>query len=129
MSTEEDFDDEFDDEEEEWEYFEEEDKESLRDRVSIKDILKLVGLFIFFALIFLYFRYWDFFANLLSFGNTELGQSANLLSFGNTELGQSRLLYFTLLLFPVAAVFFIVGLVDVSKTFFIPRRESSSSDD
>ena len=115
MSTDEDYDDEFDDEEEEWEYFEEKDKEALRDKVSIKDILKLVGLFIFFALIFLYFRYWNVFAGWLSFGSE--------------ELGQSRLLYITLLLFPVAAIFFIVGLVDVSKTFFIPKREAVSGDD
>ncbi len=114
MSTDDNYDDEFDDEEEEeeWEYFEEEEKESLRDRVSIKDILKLIGLFIFFTIFFLYFRYWNVFANWLTFGSEDI------------ELGNSRLIYFTLLFFPVAAAVFIAGLINVSKTFFIPQKKS-----
>ncbi|NHJ86803.1 MAG: hypothetical protein FK734_15170 [Asgard group archaeon] len=109
-------DDDFDDyedeeEEEEWEYFEEEEAKTLRDRVSIKDILKLIGLFILFAGFFLYFRFWDDIASWFTFG-------------GANELGNSRLLYLTLLLFPVLASLFIVGMVDVSKTFFIPQKET-----
>ena len=101
-------------EEEEWEYFEEEDKEKLRDRVSIWDIIKLIGLFAAFALFFLYFRFWDFFVNLLSFGNE--------------ELGFSRLVFITIFLFPVAAAFFLAGLVKVSKTLFIPTKEAPVKD-
>ncbi|MBN1328974.1 MAG: hypothetical protein JXA54_05830 [Candidatus Heimdallarchaeota archaeon] len=114
MSTDDNYDDEF--EEEEWEYFEEEEKESLRDRVSIKDILKLIGLFIFFVLFFLYFRYWNVFANWLAFGAE------------NGEIGNSRLIYFTLVFFPVAAAVFIAGLINVSKTFFIPQKQSKAKE-
>ncbi|NHJ47774.1 MAG: hypothetical protein FK733_08300 [Asgard group archaeon] len=105
-----DYDDEFD-EEEEWEYFEEEEKEALRERVSIKDILKLGLLFVFFTGFFLYFRFYDEIAGFLKFGDP-------------LELGYSRLLYFTLVAFPVLAAFFLVGLVNVSKTLFIPRKET-----
>lgn len=101
-------------EEEEWEYFEEEDKEKFTDRVSIWDIVKLIGLFAAFALFFLYFRYWDFFANLLSFGNE--------------ELGLSRLIMITIFVFPVAAGFFLTGLVKISKTLFIPTKEAPVED-
>ncbi len=100
--------------EEEWEYSEDEEKEKLRDRVSIWDIVKLIGLFAAFALFFLYFRYWDFFVNLLSFGNE--------------EYGLSRLIVITIFLFPVAAAFFLTGLVKVSKTLFIPAKEATVED-
>ena len=50
MSSDDYDDEEFDDEEEEeWEYVEEVERESFRDRVAIKDILKLVALFIAFV--------------------------------------------------------------------------------
>ncbi|MHA1557619.1 MAG: hypothetical protein ACTSPM_11880 [Candidatus Heimdallarchaeota archaeon] len=101
-------------EEEEWEYSEDEEKEKLRDRVSIWDIVKLIGLFAAFALFFLYFRYWDFLVNLLSFGNE--------------DYGLYRLIFITILLFPVAAAFFLTGLVKVSKTLFIPAKETSAED-
>ena len=106
-----DYDDDFD-EEEAWEYFEEEEKEALRDRVSIKDIIKLVLLFVFFTGFFVYFRFYDSIAGFLAFGSEPV------------EIGYSRLLYFTLVAFPVLAAFFLVGLVNVSKTLFIPRKES-----
>ncbi|MEA2069738.1 MAG: hypothetical protein U9O98_00455, partial [Asgard group archaeon] len=99
---------------EEWEFGEEEEeKVALRDRVSIKEILKLAGLFIYFAALILFFRFWDFFANLLAFGSE--------------ELGQSRLLYLTLLLFPFLCMLFIVGLVDVSKTLIIPPEDTAKT--
>ncbi|MFW9922997.1 MAG: hypothetical protein ACFFDW_06880 [Candidatus Thorarchaeota archaeon] len=113
MSTDDYDDEEFEeeDEEEEWEYFEEEEKKSFRDRVSIWDIVKLVVLFIAFAGFFLYFRFWNFLTNLLAFS-------------GEQELGQSRLIYFTLVFFPFAATLFITGLVKVSRTLFIPPKET-----
>ena len=101
-------------EEEEWEYSEEEDRESFRDRVSIWDIIKLIGLFVAFALFFLYFRFWSFFENLLAFGNE--------------EMGFSRMIIITILLFPVAAAFFLTGLVKVSRTLFIPAKEAPIED-
>jgi hypothetical protein len=110
-----DYDDEFyDDEEdeEEWEYFEEEEKVPFRDRVSIKDIIKLVLLFVVFAAFFLYFRYWD--------------SLVTLLSFGSEDLGRSRLLYATLVLFPLLGALFLKFLVDVSRTLFIPPKETVS---
>jgi len=113
--SQEDYDEEFD-EEEEWEYFEAEEKEPFKDRVSIWDIIKLVLLFGFFALFFVYFRFWDVFAGWLAFG-TE-----------NPEIGYSRLIYATLLLFPVAASLFLVGLVKASKTLFIPKKETASKE-
>ena len=110
--------DDYDDEEfeelEEWEYFEEEDTTSLRERVSIWDIVKLVGLFAAFAVFFLYFKYWDFFVNLVSFGNN--------------ELGRSRMIYFTIIFFPFAALLFLVGLVKVSRTIFVPPKEAAVED-
>jgi hypothetical protein len=113
-----DYDDEdYDDiDEEEWEYFEEEEKEALRDRVSIKDIIKLVLMFVFFAAFFVYFRFYDNIANFLAFGSDI------------PEIGHSRLLYFTLIAFPVLGAFFLVGLVNVSRTLFIPQKESISED-
>ena len=101
-------------EEEEWEYFEEEDKESFRDRVSIWDVVKLLGLLVAFALFFLYFRFWNFFENLLAFGNE--------------ELGFTRMITITIFLFPVAAAFFLTGLVKVSRTLFIPTKEEAVED-
>ncbi|NHK29923.1 MAG: hypothetical protein FK730_01135 [Asgard group archaeon] len=113
MSSEEYDDEDYDDiDEEEWEYFAEEEKEALRDRVSIKDIIKLVLMFVFFAAFFVYFRFYDSIANFLAFGNE------------NVEIGHSRLLYFTLIAFPVLGAFFLVGLVNVSKTLFIPQKET-----
>ncbi len=109
-----DYEDEEFDEIEEWEYFEEEERPSFRDRVAIKDIIKLLLLFVAFAGFFLYFRFWDFFVGLVSFGSE--------------ELGQSRMLYFTLIMFPFVAALFLVGLVNVSKTLFIPPRESGADD-
>lgn len=99
-----------DDEEEEWEYLEEMEKESLKDRVSIKDIIKLVLLFGAFACFFLYFKFWDFFVKIVSFGNA--------------EMGRARLIYFTIVFFPFLAALFLTGLVKVSKTLFIPRKEA-----
>ena len=113
MSSDDYEDDEFD-EIEEWEYFEEEERPSFRDRVAIKDIIKLVLLFVAFAAFFLYFRFWDFFVGLVSFGSE--------------ELGQSRMLYFTLLVFPFFAGLFILGVVNVSKALFIPPKESATED-
>ncbi|MHA1629559.1 MAG: hypothetical protein ACTSXO_09235 [Candidatus Heimdallarchaeota archaeon] len=113
--SQEDYDEEFD-EEEEWEYFEVEEKEAFKDRVSIWDIIKLVLLFGFFALFFVYFRFWDVFAGWLAFGNE------------NPEIGYSRLIYLTLVLFPVAASFFLVELVKVSKTLFIPKKETADKE-
>ena len=109
-------DDEYDDEEEleEWEYFEEEEREALRDRVSIKDIIKLVLLFGFFACFFLYFKYWDFFVKILSFGDS--------------EMGRSRLIFLTVVFFPFLAAFFLTGLVKVSKALFIPQKETPIED-
>ena len=106
----------YDDEEdeEEWEYLEDVEKESLIDRVSIKDIIKLVLLFGAFACFFLYFRYWDFFVNLVSFGDT--------------EMGRARLIYFTIVLFPFLAALFLTGLVKVSRTLFIPAKEAPIED-
>jgi hypothetical protein len=114
MSSDE-YDDEYD-ELEEWEYFEEEEREALREKVSIKDIIKLVLLFVFFAGFFLYFRYYDVFAEWLAFGSEPV------------EIGYSRLLYFTLLAIPVLGGIFLVGLVNVSKTLFIPKKESATED-
>jgi len=104
----------YDDEEdeEEWEYFEDEEKVPFRDRVSIKDIIKLILLFVVFAGFFLYFRYWD--------------SLVTLLAFGSEDLGRSRLLYATLILFPFLAALFLKFLIDVSKTLFIPPKESLS---
>ncbi|NHJ39116.1 MAG: hypothetical protein FK731_03715 [Asgard group archaeon] len=110
-------DEEFDDiDEEEWEYFREEEREALKDRVSIKDIIKLVLMFVFFVAFFVYFRFYDSIAEFLAFGSD------------NVEIGYSRLLYFTLVAFPVLGAFFLVGLVNVSKTLFIPRKESLTED-
>lgn len=112
-----DYDDEeyYDDEdEEEWEY--EEDiieKQRLRDRVSIKDIIKLVLLFVFFAGFFLFFKFWDFFVDVFTIGNEAV------------EFGQSRLIYLTLVLFPFLASIFMVFLVQVSKTLFIPEKKTA----
>ncbi|MHA1188502.1 MAG: hypothetical protein ACTSSK_16885 [Candidatus Heimdallarchaeota archaeon] len=93
--------------EEEWEYDDDIiEKQRLRDRVSIKDIIKLVMLFVFFAGFFLFFKYWDFFV----------------------DFGQSRLIYLTLVLFPFLAAIFIVFLVQVSKTLFIPAKKTAVED-
>ena len=112
MSSDDYDDEEFDDEEEEWEYIEEEEKVPFRDRVSIKDIIKLVLLFVVFAGFFLYFRFWD---NLVT-----------LLAFGSEDLGRSRLLYATLVLFPFLGALFLKFLVDVSRTLFVPPKETLS---
>ena len=110
--------DDYDDEEfeelDEWEYYEEEDVTSFRERVSIWDIIKLVGLFATFAVFFLYFKYWDFFVNLVSFGDS--------------TLGKSRMIYFTIIFFPFAAMLFLVGLVNVSRTLFVPPKETAVED-
>jgi len=115
-----DYDDEeyYDDEdEEEWEYADEEiEKQRLRDRVSIKDIIKLVLLFVFFAGFFLYFKYWSFFVDIFTIGNEAV------------EFGQSRLIYLTLVLFPFLASIFIAFLVQVSKTLFIPAKKTAVED-
>ncbi len=113
-----DYDDEeeFEDEEdeEEWEYFEDEiEKERLRDRVSIKDVVKLAMLFVFFIGFFLFFKYWNVFVDLFTIGSEDL------------ELGQSRLIYLTLILFPFLASIFIGFLVQVSKTLFIPAKKTA----
>ena len=112
MSSDEYDDEEFydEEEEEEWEYFEEEEKVPFRDRVSIKDIIKLVLLFVVFAAFFLYFRFWD--------------SLVTILAFGSEDLGRSRLLYATLVLFPFLAALFLKFLVDVSRTLFIPPKET-----
>ncbi|MBD3191464.1 MAG: hypothetical protein GF308_12520 [Candidatus Heimdallarchaeota archaeon] len=106
---------------EEWAFIEEEEEEEakkravpLKDRMSIWDIVKLVGLFVAFAIFFLYFRFWDFFAKLMRFGGSE-------------EMGNSRLLYLTLLLFPLAAAVFIKYLADVSSKLLISPKESSEA--
>lgn len=109
------YDDEEFEDEEEWEYFEEEERVSFRDRVSIWDIIKLVLLFVWFAGFFLYFRFWNFFVGVLSFG-------------GETELGQSRMIYLTLLLFPFLAVLFLTGLIKTSRKVFIPPKEEAVTD-
>jgi hypothetical protein len=110
-----DYDDEEFDEFEEWEYEEKEvtEKESFRDRVSIWDIVKLVLLFVYFAGIFLFFRFWNVFADWLAFGSE--------------QLGETRLIYLTLLLFPPVAALFIVGLVKVSRTLFIPPKKAENA--
>ena len=115
MSSDDYNDDDFDDDTA-WEYFEEEEREALRDRVSIKDIIKLVLMFVFFAGFFVYFRFYNSIAEFLAFGSE------------NVEIGYSRLLYFTLIAFPVLGAFFLVGLVNVSKTLFIPRKENLAED-
>lgn len=107
---------------EEWAFIEEEEEEEegkrravpLKDRMSIWDIVKLVGLFVAFALIFLYFRFWNFFTKLLRFGASE-------------EMGSSRLLYLTLLLFPFVAAVFIKYLAEVSSKLLITPKESSEA--
>ena len=116
-----DYDDEeyYDDEEdeEEWEYSDEEiEKERLRDRVSVKDIIKLVMLFVFFVGFFLYFRYWGTFKEWFTWGNEDI------------QLGESRLIYLTLVLFPFLASIFIVFLVQVSRTLFIPTKKEPVED-
>jgi len=105
------------DEEEEWEYDDDIiEKQRLRDRVSIKDIIKLVMLFVFFAGFFLYFKYWDFFVDVFTVGSEDIA------------FGQSRLIYLTLVLFPFLAAIFIVFLVQVSKTLFIPEKKDAVED-
>jgi hypothetical protein len=121
MSSDEDLDLSLDDFEEfeEWEYFEEEEEEKkekkervpLKDRVSIMDIVKLGLVFVFFTAIFLYFRFWDFFASIFAFGNE--------------ELGQSRLLYLTFLLFPFIGGLFLMSLVRTTKILFIEEKETT----
>ncbi len=105
------------DEEEEWEYDDDIiEKQRLRDRVSIKDIIKLVLLFVFFAGFFLYFKYWNFFVEVFTVGSEDIA------------FGQSRLIYLTLVLFPFLAAIFIVFLVQVSKTLFIPEKKAAVED-
>ncbi|MHA1126597.1 MAG: hypothetical protein ACTSO7_14340 [Candidatus Heimdallarchaeota archaeon] len=121
MSTDDYDDEEFEDfedeDDEEWEYVDDEiEKERLRDRVSIKDIIKLVMLFVFFTAFFLFFKYWNVFVDLFTVGNEKLA------------FGESRLIYLTLMLFPFLAAIFIVFLVQVSKTLFIPKKKAAVED-